>query len=510
MTHDRPHRPALGAEAAAEALAAEAAAGRLDGDAVAGVLDALGDRAARRGRPLRPGGLSEREVEVGPPRRRGLLEPGDRGAPGHLAAHGRAPRPARLREARRLESRRRGVVRPRARPPVHRPLTVAARTAAEDGQTYRCRPRARRPRVPVVHHPPPEAHHAPPHPLRPPVHRRPPGVRRGRRPRRCPRPHAPRLQRLPALVRAADGAPAVVPAHRRAQPARPRRLREADRRLRPRGVRRGRRGAARRARHRPRRRPRALGGQLRRPVRRRRGPGAHARPRPRRCLPLDAPTSTASTASSRRPGLSATRWTPGSCATSSRAPSPARCRRGSSRRSSPRSRKLPAAVWSAFLGDMLAAEIPTERGPITAPTLILWGDRDTYARRADQDALVAAIPEVELVVYRARAMCRTGRSPPVLPPTWSTSPTGSPATGGSPGSPEPEATRAGCRSRAGTRPPTPIWVGAPSPVWVSRRGVRSRPERRRPPPLGAAAGPHLDPGPPVGGQPSVRGSPAPG
>ncbi len=63
------------------------------------------------------------------------------------------------------------------------------------------------------------------------------------------------------------------------------------------------------------------------------------------------------------------------------------------------SRKLPAAVWRAYLEDSLAAEVPTERGPVVAPTLILWGDRDAYARRADQEALADVIPDAELVVY---------------------------------------------------------------------------------------------------------------
>ena len=63
------------------------------------------------------------------------------------------------------------------------------------------------------------------------------------------------------------------------------------------------------------------------------------------------------------------------------------------------SRRLSAAVWRAYLEDSLAAEVPTERGPITAPTLILWGDRDVYARRADQHALADVIPDAELVVY---------------------------------------------------------------------------------------------------------------
>jgi HD-GYP domain-containing protein (c-di-GMP phosphodiesterase class II) len=64
MTEDRPHRPALPAEAAAEELGHEARAGRLDPEAAAAVLEAAGARPARRRERLRPGGLSDREVEV--------------------------------------------------------------------------------------------------------------------------------------------------------------------------------------------------------------------------------------------------------------------------------------------------------------------------------------------------------------------------------------------------------------------------------------------------------------
>jgi HD-GYP domain-containing protein (c-di-GMP phosphodiesterase class II) len=63
MTQQRPHRPALSPEAAAEQLAAEASAGRLDYDAVDAVLIAAGQSAART-QAARPAGLTEREVEV--------------------------------------------------------------------------------------------------------------------------------------------------------------------------------------------------------------------------------------------------------------------------------------------------------------------------------------------------------------------------------------------------------------------------------------------------------------
>ena len=64
MTQERPHRAALSAEQSADELKREVRAGRLDGDAVAAVLEAAGRRRARRRDNLRPGGLSEREVQV--------------------------------------------------------------------------------------------------------------------------------------------------------------------------------------------------------------------------------------------------------------------------------------------------------------------------------------------------------------------------------------------------------------------------------------------------------------
>jgi HD-GYP domain-containing protein (c-di-GMP phosphodiesterase class II) len=63
MTQARPHRAAFPPEQAAEELRREGRAGRLDSDAVAAVLDAAGQKRGRRS-DLRPGGLSEREIEV--------------------------------------------------------------------------------------------------------------------------------------------------------------------------------------------------------------------------------------------------------------------------------------------------------------------------------------------------------------------------------------------------------------------------------------------------------------
>jgi HD-GYP domain-containing protein (c-di-GMP phosphodiesterase class II) len=63
MTQARPHRPALGLDGAADELKREVHAGRLDSDAAEAVLAVAGRRTRRRDK-LRPGGLSEREVEV--------------------------------------------------------------------------------------------------------------------------------------------------------------------------------------------------------------------------------------------------------------------------------------------------------------------------------------------------------------------------------------------------------------------------------------------------------------
>ena len=63
------------------------------------------------------------------------------------------------------------------------------------------------------------------------------------------------------------------------------------------------------------------------------------------------------------------------------------------------SRKVPARVWKATLQGLLEAVPPTEIATITAPTLILWGDRDGFLPRSDQEALAAAIPGSQLVIY---------------------------------------------------------------------------------------------------------------
>ena len=61
--------------------------------------------------------------------------------------------------------------------------------------------------------------------------------------------------------------------------------------------------------------------------------------------------------------------------------------------------KLPAHVWQSTVVGLLEAVPASETTTITAPTLILWGDRDAFLPRSDQEALAAAVPGSRLVVY---------------------------------------------------------------------------------------------------------------
>jgi pimeloyl-ACP methyl ester carboxylesterase len=62
--------------------------------------------------------------------------------------------------------------------------------------------------------------------------------------------------------------------------------------------------------------------------------------------------------------------------------------------------KAPARVWRAALAGCMEDDFVGELHRIAAPTRILWGDRDAYCPRADQDALLGAIPGSRLSVYQ--------------------------------------------------------------------------------------------------------------
>jgi non-heme chloroperoxidase len=58
--------------------------------------------------------------------------------------------------------------------------------------------------------------------------------------------------------------------------------------------------------------------------------------------------------------------------------------------------RAPAHVWRAAFAGIRTMPRDTT---ISAPTLLLWGDQDALVPRAEQDALLAAIPDVRLLVY---------------------------------------------------------------------------------------------------------------
>jgi non-heme chloroperoxidase len=60
--------------------------------------------------------------------------------------------------------------------------------------------------------------------------------------------------------------------------------------------------------------------------------------------------------------------------------------------------KVPARVWRAALGALVTTDFSRELGRIEAPTLIVWGDRDAFCTREEQEALAASIRGSRLVV----------------------------------------------------------------------------------------------------------------
>jgi non-heme chloroperoxidase len=61
--------------------------------------------------------------------------------------------------------------------------------------------------------------------------------------------------------------------------------------------------------------------------------------------------------------------------------------------------KLPAGVWQRALDGILAVDDAADLGRITAPTLLIWGERDGFFSRAEVEGLAAAIPGARLLVY---------------------------------------------------------------------------------------------------------------
>ena len=61
--------------------------------------------------------------------------------------------------------------------------------------------------------------------------------------------------------------------------------------------------------------------------------------------------------------------------------------------------KAPALVWKAVFAGLLEEDFSGGLGRIKVPTLIVWGDRDAFCSRQDQDALTRALVRSKLIVY---------------------------------------------------------------------------------------------------------------
>lgn len=73
--------------------------------------------------------------------------------------------------------------------------------------------------------------------------------------------------------------------------------------------------------------------------------------------------------------------------------------------------KMPARVWQSVLPPLLADDVTEAQRDIKAPTLIVWGDKDTFALESDQQGLLAGIHGSQLVVYQGAGHCPQWEEP---------------------------------------------------------------------------------------------------
>jgi non-heme chloroperoxidase len=62
--------------------------------------------------------------------------------------------------------------------------------------------------------------------------------------------------------------------------------------------------------------------------------------------------------------------------------------------------KVPARVWREAFDEFLKTpDFTGELTNVSAPVLLMWGDRDSYALRAAQDRLLEVMPEARFITY---------------------------------------------------------------------------------------------------------------
>jgi non-heme chloroperoxidase len=63
------------------------------------------------------------------------------------------------------------------------------------------------------------------------------------------------------------------------------------------------------------------------------------------------------------------------------------------------SARVPARAWQGALDGFMAADHLGAAAGTAVPTILIWGDRDAYVPRAEQDRFLAALPSARLEVY---------------------------------------------------------------------------------------------------------------
>lgn len=61
--------------------------------------------------------------------------------------------------------------------------------------------------------------------------------------------------------------------------------------------------------------------------------------------------------------------------------------------------KVPVRVWQATFKGLMESDLSSDLDKIKTPTLIVWGDKDAYFPRDQQDAIAAGISGSKLVIY---------------------------------------------------------------------------------------------------------------
>jgi non-heme chloroperoxidase len=69
------------------------------------------------------------------------------------------------------------------------------------------------------------------------------------------------------------------------------------------------------------------------------------------------------------------------------------------------SQKVLARVWKEALRPFLTVDFSDRLAEISVPTLLVWGDRDGFTLRAEQDALNRAIAGSRLMTYNGTGHC---------------------------------------------------------------------------------------------------------